>query len=389
MYIKRALEEKILKILEHFPAVAILGLRQSGKTTLVKEIQKQLKKESVYLDLENPIDASALEHPFEILNSLSDKTIIIDEIQRNPGLFPILRSIIDLDRQSSRFILLGSASPQLLFLSNETLAGRIAYLELTPFTYNEINEACDFRNHWIRGGFPTPFFIQDPFVRKEWFKSFISAYVERDLRLLGLNTSPVNMLRLLQMISAIQGGIFNSSSLGNSLGMSSPGISNAISFFERSFIVRLLQPWHSNIGKRLVKSPKIYIRDSGITNYLLNISDYEGLLRHPLVGNLWESYVIEDIINTLGDDFTYYFYRTADGTECDLLIFNGDTCVAVLDAKFTASPQRTKSMTISIQDLKPQNAFLVIPECPVPYRIADKLTVLTPKQFIDLIKGIK
>lgn len=385
MYIKRSIEDRLLTLLAHFPAVAILGPRQAGKTTLVKEIRKQLTKECIYLDLENPADLAALEHPVEFLNSVSNKTVIIDEIQRKPELFPILRSVIDSNRVSSRFILLGSASPQLLFLSNETLAGRIVYLELTPFKHTEIQHLTDFRNHWLKGGFPEPFLIQDQRIRKEWFKSFISAYTERDLQLLGLSTSPANLQRLIQMISAIQGGMLNSSSLSNSLGISSPGVSNAISFFERSFIVRLLQPWHSNIGKRLVKSPKIYIRDSGIVNYILNIADYESLLRHPHLGTLWEGYVIEDIINTLGDEYSYYFYRTADGTECDLLIFKGEECLAAIDAKFVPNPQRTKSMTITIQDLKPEKAFFVVPECPSPYKLSENLFIATPWQLTEII----
>lgn len=388
MYIKRSIEDRLLMLLGHFPAVAILGPRQAGKTTLVKEIRKQLSKESIYLDLENPADLGVLDHPVEFLNSVSNKTVIIDEIQRKPDLFPVLRAVIDSNRVNARFILLGSASPQLLFLSNETLAGRIVYLELTPFEHTEIQHLTDFRNHWLKGGFPDPFMIQNERVRKEWFKSFISAYTERDLQLLGLSTSPANLQRLIQMISAIQGGMLNSSNLSNSLGISSPGVSNAISFFERSFIVRLLQPWHSNIGKRLVKSPKIYIRDSGICNYVLNITDYEGLLRHPHLGNLWEGYVIEDIINTLGDEYSYYFYRTADGTECDLLIYRGEECLAAIDAKFVPSPQRTKSMTITIQDLKPSKAFFVVPECPSPYNLSDNQFVATPWQLTDLIRSM-
>jgi predicted AAA+ superfamily ATPase len=165
-----------LKLLEHFPAVAVLGPKQAGKTTLVKEIRKQLTKDSIYLDLENPADSGALDHPFEFLNSVSDKTVIIDEIQRRPDIIPMLRSIIDAKRVNSRFILLGSASPQLLFLSNETLAGRIVYLELTTFEHAEIQHLTDVRNHWLYGGFPDPFILQDQDIRKEWFKSFISAY---------------------------------------------------------------------------------------------------------------------------------------------------------------------------------------------------------------------
>jgi hypothetical protein len=190
------------------------------------------------------------------------------------------------------------------------------------------------------------------------------------------------------MISATHGGLLNISNLANSLGISAPTVSNSISFFERSFIVRLLQPWHSNIGKRLVKSSKIYIRDSGITNYLLNLSEYEDLLRHPSLGNLWEGYVIENTINTLGDEYSYYFYRTADGTECDLLIFRGNDCLAAIDAKFASKPKSTRSMTITIQDLKPSKAFFIVPECPRPYNLSENQFVATPLQLTEIIRSM-
>lgn len=388
MYIKRAIEDKLLLLLEHFPAVAILGPRQVGKTTLVKEIRKQLTKKSIYLDLENPADLAVLNHPVEFFNSVSDKITIIDEIQRKPDLFPVLRSIIDNKRVNGRLILLGSASPQLLFLSNETLAGRIVYMELTPLEHTEIKHISDFRGHWLKGGFPDPFNMAKNNIRKEWTKSFLSAYIERDLRLLGLNTLPSTLHRLFQMISSLHGGILNISSLAKSLGVSSPTVNNAISFIERSFIVRLLQPWYSNIGKRLIKSPKIYIRDSGIVNYLLGIYTYEDLLRHPMLGHLWEGYVVEDIINTLTDEYQYYFYRTADGTECDLLIYKRNDCIAAIDAKFSPNPKRTKSMAITLQDLKPKKAFYAVPDCKTPYAIADNQFVATPWQITDIIRSM-
>jgi len=388
MYIKRAIEDKLLKLLEHFPSVAILGPRQVGKTTLAKEIQIHLSKESIYLDLENPVDTGVLDHPTEFFNTVSDKVIIIDEIQRKPDLFPILRSVIDQKRVNGRFILLGSASPELLFMSNETLAGRIVHVELTPFEHAEISNLDDFRGHWLKGGFPEPFKIKDVDIRREWMKAFLSAYVERDLRLLGLNTAPSTLQSLIQMISSLQGGLLNASNLAKSLGVSSPTVSNAISFLESSFIIRLLRPWHSNIGKRLIKSPKIYIRDSGIINHLLGITSYEELLRHPMLGYLWEGYVIEDIMNVLKDEFRFYFYRTADGTECDLLIFKGNQCLAAVDGKFSPSPRRTKSMTIAMKDLQAKKAFYVVPECPETYVIGENQFVTTPWQITEIIRSM-
>ena len=385
MYIYRVIEEKFLLLTRNFPAIAVLGPRQVGKTTFVKEIRNKLENESLYLDLENPVDTGALAHPVEFFNSVAGKTVIIDEIQRKPDLFPVLRSVIDSKRVNGRFILLGSASPQLLFLSNETLAGRIIYMELTPFIYREIEYLSDFRQHMIKGGFPVPFGMGDEYLRKEWFKSFISAYFERDLRLLGLSTPPSTLQRLFQMIATLQGGILNMSNLAKSLGVSSPTVSNIISYYESSYMVRLLRPWHSNIGKRLVKSPKLYIRDTGIVNYILGIPSYDQLLTHPNLGQIWEGYVIEEIISTLSNDFQFCFYRTADGTECDLAIMKGDRCLAVIDAKFTPAPSRTKSMTISQQDLQAQQAFYIVPQCETPYSLSESQMVATPWQVIDII----
>jgi predicted AAA+ superfamily ATPase len=387
-YIKRAIEDKLIKLLKHFPSVAILGPRQVGKTTLAKEIRTRLIKESIYLDLENPVDLGALDHPIEFFNTVSNKVVIIDEIQRKPDLFPILRSVIDQNRSNGRFILLGSASPELLFISNETLAGRIVHVELTPFKHSEISHLTDFRGHWLKGGFPEPFKLDDPGIHQEWMKAFLSAYIERDLRLLGLNTSPSILQKLIQMISSLQGGLLNASNLANSLGVSSPTISNAISFLERSFLIRLLKPWHTKIGKRLIKSPKVYIRDSGIINYLLGITSYEELLRHPLLGNLWDGYVIEDLINELQDEFNFYFYRTADGTECDLLLFKGNQCLAAIDGKFSPSPKRTKSMTLALKDLRAKRGFFVVPECPETYLIGENQYVTTPWQITEIIRSM-
>lgn len=387
MYIKRAIESQILLLLKHFPSVAILGSRQVGKTTLVKEISGQIDRESVYLDLENPADNTVFDHPIEFLKSVQDKTLIIDEIQRRPEIFPVLRSAIDSDRSNGRFILLGSASKDMLLLSNETLAGRIVYNELTPFYISEINTLSDFRVHWLRGGYPVSFTQDDGFIRGQWLKSFLSAYVERDLRMLGLGSSSNDIQRLLSMLTVYHSNLLNYSSLANSMGMSIMTVRNIISYFEKSFIIRILQPFFVNIGKRLVKTPKIYFRDSGILNYLLGIASYEELLRNPMLGYLWEGYVIENIITALGDKYQYYFYRTADGTECDLLINEGTKCKAVVDAKFSPAPGITKSITIAIQDLNPEQAFYIVPETKMPYSISNNLVVASLEQAISLLKN--
>lgn len=386
MYIPRHLEHLLIQYHGHFPAIGILGPRQAGKTTLAKKIIPDLGKETVYLDLENPADRGVLNHPLEFFNSVKNKTIIIDEIQRLPELFPVLRSAIDQHRVPGRFIILGSASRELVTLSNETLAGRIVYTELTPFFLAEISDISGFREHWLRGGFPDAFKTSDNVLRNSWLKSFISTYIERDLGLLGLGSSPGVTERLLYMLAGNHGNLMNYSALSGSLGLHVNTVKNIISFFEKSFIVRLLQPWHTNIGKRLVKTPKVYIRDSGIVNYLLGLSSYEDVLRNPSLGNLWEGYAIENIINALGDEFRFYFYRTADGAECDLLIFKGMNCVAALDPKFSPAPAITRSMTVAINDVKPSISFYIIPEIATPYSLKDNLFVATIPQALEKIK---
>lgn len=386
MYIKRNIESQILFLVKHFPAISILGSRQVGKTTLAKEISIQLDKESVYLDLENPSENAVFDHPVEFIQTVQNKTVIIDEIQRRPELFPVLRSAIDANRINGRFILLGSASKDLLLMSNETLAGRIVYNELTPFFYNEISTLADFRVHWFRGGYPAAFTQNDDFIRNQWLRSFLSAYIERDLKMLGLGSSSNDVQRLFYMLSSVHGNLLNYSNLANSIGLSIITVRNIVSFFEKSFIIRILQPYYTNIGKRLVKTPKVYFRDSGIINFLLGLTSYENILRHPMLGYLWEGYVIENMINTLGERYQYYFYRTADGTECDLLIFEGTICRAIVDAKFSPAPKSTKSMSTAIQDLKPIKAFYIVPECKAPYSIAQNLMIATQEQAIALIE---
>ena len=385
MYIKREIEDQILLLVKNFPSVAILGSRQVGKTTLAKSISAQLDKESVYLDLENPLDRAVLDHPLEFIQSVQNKTVVIDEIQRRPELFPVLRSAIDSNRMNGRFILLGSASKDLLLMSNESLAGRIVYNELTPFFFKEISTLSDFRVHWLKGGYPDAFLQSDDFVRRQWFKSFLSAYLERDLLMLGLGSSSNDVQRLFYMLASVHGNLLNYSSLANSIGLNVMTVRNIVSFFEKSFIIRILQPYYTNLGKRLVKTPKVYFRDSGIINYLLGLTSYEDILRHPMLGFLWEGYVIENMIDTLGDRYQYYFYRTADGTECDLLILEGAVCKAVIDVKFSPAPKNTKSMTTAIQDMKPIQAFFIVPECKIPYSIAQNLTVATQEQAISLM----
>lgn len=380
--IKRNLHTRILKLLEHFPSVAILGPRQIGKTTLAKSLISDITKEIVYLDLELPQDVNRLSNPQVFFESNRDKCLIIDEIQRVPDLFPVIRAVIDQHRVPGRFIVLGSASPELLKQSSETLAGRVVYTELTNLLINEIESINTPNCLWIKGGFPEPFLMTDQILLNEWYQSFIRTYIERDLPLLGLRSDPSVLNRLLNMLAHNQGMLLNLANLAKSLGVSSPTVSRYINFLESAFIVRLLQPWYANVKKRLVRSPKAYLRDSGILHHIYNIQDFNTLLGHPLLGYSWEGFVIEQIINTSSPGISFNFYRTVEGAECDLILSNGLKILACIEIKFTDAPKTTKSFTTAIQDLQSQNNFIVVPNCPEPYRLKENVMVCNPIQFL-------
>jgi len=385
--INRLLEDRILKALQHFPAAAILGPRQAGKTTLAKMIRGHLVKESFYLDLENPDDQVLLTEPFKFFQANSEKCIIIDEIQRKPDLFPLLRSAIDQDRQPGRFILLGSASAELLFISSETLTGRIIYTELTPFLICEIWTLKTVQDHWLFGGFPQPFLIEKEDFRYEWFRSFFMTYVERDFRMIGLGALPANLSRFFSMLAHIHGNILNKSMLAKSLALNLATINTYLNYFKQAFLIRELSPWHQNIGKRLVKSPKIYVRDSGLLHYLLKIKNYNDLLGHPAFGNSWEGYVIEQIISCIGDSYEYYYYRTQDGTEADLMIVQGNKPKYTIEIKFSSSPKLSKGFITAIRDLGTSRNFIIVPEVRQSYSLSDNITVHDLNGFIKFFHG--
>ena len=380
--VERHLKQRILRLAGHFPVIAILGARQVGKTTLAKMLMGELGKKVVYLDLENPADLAKLDNAWYFFQTNQDSCLIIDEVQRRTELFPILRSAIDQFRKPARFILLGSASPELMRQSSETLAGRIVYTELTPFTFPEIHKISGQNFHWLCGGFPEPFLMTDSEIRKEWFTSFIRTYLERDLPALGLNTSALQLLRFVTMLAHTHGQILNKSNLAKALELSVPTISNHGDFLEKAFLIRTLRPYFVNLKKRLVKSSKVYIRDSGLLHHLLRIEDYNSLLGHPAVGHSWEGYVIEQIASTLGDKFEYHFYRTQDGAECDLLITEQFKPLACVEIKFTSTPKKTKSLTVAVQDLKTDKNFIVIPECLDPYPLDENVMVCSLEQFL-------
>lgn len=358
--IRRNLIYKIKKDLEQVPIIVLYGPRQVGKTTLVKEIAAENPNQFIYLDLEAPSDIIKLQDAELFLNFVSDKTVIIDEVQTLPYLFPIFRSIVDKDRRSGRFLLLGSASPELIQHSSESLAGRVRYREMFPFSLTEI----DNKNQnllWLRGGFPEAFLADDDEQSYEWLKDFIFSYASRDLRLLGLSLQTQEIIRLLQMLGHQHGQLVNYSSLANSLGISVPTVTNAIYYLEEAMLIRTLKPWHTNIRKRLVKSPKIYIRDSGMLHHLLFLENFEQLLGHPQAGNSWEGFVIQQIFTHLSDRIQPWFYRSQDGAEIDLVLSKGIEVQAAIEIKLSNAPQLKRGNTESVNVLEPKHKIIIVP----------------------------
>ncbi len=359
--ITRFKETTILKMLKYYPVVGIIGPRQVGKTSISRLVQKTIDRPTVYLDLENPRDIAKLQDPVLYFEDNIDKCIILDEVQNMPELFPVLRSMVDANRVPARFIILGSASPHLIRSSSETLAGRISYVELSTLNITEISKENRFEKLWLQGGFPDAYFMPDGEMAINWQLNYIKTYVERDLPNLGLNVDKKVLNKLFQMLSHIHGNLINYNNLSKSLLLSSVTIKKYISFFEGAFLIRQLMPFHTNIKKRLVKSPKVFFRDSGVLHYLQNITDKEDLYGNPLLGNSWEGFVIEQIIQLLPEKYQYYFYRTHDGAECNLVIAKSQIPIMSIEIKYTSSPKLTRGTTIAFEDLQSDNNFIITP----------------------------
>ncbi|WP_031529578.1 ATP-binding protein [Dyadobacter crusticola] len=357
----RIIETEFLEQLSDNPAVALLGPRQVGKTTLVKELQSRFDRPCIYLDLESNADLTRLQDAELYLDERRESIIILDEIQRMPSLFPLMRSLIDRERVPGRFILLGSASPDLLKDSSETLAGRISYLELHPLQLEEVKEDVNYTVHWLRGGYPAMLQAVSDRSSARKMADFISSYIERDLPLLGLPGNPSNIRLLLNMLVSVHGSLLNVSQLANSLKMSMPTVQTYLDYLENAFLIRRLLPWHVNVSKRLVKSPKIYVRDSGMLHSLAGITSLEDLTGNIIVGNSWEGYVNQQIIAALPFDVKPHFYRTQDGAELDLVLVKGNTVKLAIEIKYTNSPSLSRGNTNAQQDLGNPLLLVVTP----------------------------
>jgi predicted AAA+ superfamily ATPase len=363
----------LARYLKYFPAVGIIGPRQCGKSTLVLSYLKS-KKNSLYLDLENPDDRAKLTNPTLFFSENKHPLICLDEVQFMPNIFPVLRSIIDRNKRNGQFILLGSASPALLRQSSETLAGRIHYMELAPFTLGEVAETKNASTKlWLRGGFPRSFLASKEDISFVWRKNFIRTFLERDLSTFGVGTSAEAMRRFWMMCAHLHGQPLNLSNFGGALGVTHPTVKSYVDIMLGTFMLQKLEPFQVNIQKRIRKTPKIYLADSGILHALLNIRTMNELLGHPVAGFSWEGFVLSQLTAALRD-WEIFYVTTADQAEIDFILRRGKHLIAV-ETKLSQSPSVSRGFYTLMNDLNIKEGYVVAP-VDVPFRVSDKAEVM-------------
>lgn len=358
--ISRILEEVLTDSLKKYPVVGIVGSRQTGKTTLAKRIQRTLRKESLYLDLELPSDLNKLQSPELYLKQFSDRLVIIDEIQRKPELFPLMRALVDQQRSGGRFLILGSASPDMIKHASESLAGRIIYHELTPFSLAETGVAR-IEQLWLRGGYPLSFLAGNDEEALTWREAFIRSYLEMDLPQLGIRVPSPQLRRFWTMLAHMHGQLWNASKIAGSLGITAPTAGHYLDILDETFVTRILQPFHVNTKKRLVKSPKVYVRDSGLLHALLRITTIGDIQSHPVAGSSWEGFVIEQLLAKFSLKQRAFYYRTSAGAEIDLLLHDRRNRPVAVEIKYSATPQATKGFWSAMEDLGCRRGYIIYP----------------------------
>ena len=380
---RQRLENRVWQGLRRSPAVAILGPRQCGKTTLARAIAAATDQPTRLFDLEHPADEAALQNPLLALERLRG-LIIIDEVQRKPELFPLLRVLIDRPEQPAQFLLLGSASPHLVRGVTESLAGRIAFVDMQGFTTDEV-ASDELRMLWSRGGFPRSFLADDEPSSFAWRTDFVRSFLERDFGTLGLGATPLSLGRLWRMAAHYHGQYLNASEFGRSLGETHKTVQRHLEMLEAAFMVRLLRPWLTNLGKRLVRRPKLYVRDSGLLHSLLGIPDGAALLGHPKLGGSWEGFAMEQLLAQLppGD---CSFWATQSGAELDLLVVVDGKLIG-FEFKVSDAPKLTRSMSIACQDLGLHRLVVVSPAS-ARYPLADRIDVMPlPEAIAEVCSG--
>lgn len=351
------------------PVVALLGPRQCGKTTLARQLAETRK--STYFDLEEPTDVARLSQPITALEDLRG-LVVIDEVQHHPELFTVLRVLSDRKPVRARFLVLGSASPELLKQSSETLAGRIALVEMSGFSLDEVKPG-DIHRLWLRGGFPRSFLARSWAASIAWRVDFIRSFLERDLAQLGVRVPAGTMRRFWTMVAHYSGGIWNGSEIGRSLGEAHTTVRRHLDALADALVVRVLEPWFENISKRQIKAPKVYVRDTGLLHALLGIGGRRELEGHPKVGGSWEGFVIEQLLAKLPQSNAYY-WRTQAGAELDLLLFTKGRRIGI-EIKRADAPTMTPSMSSALRDLRLHRLYVVYPGAK-HYRLADRVEVL-------------
>lgn len=358
--IKRLIQQNILKSLKTYPVVGILGSRQVGKTTLAKAIKEITGKDAIYLDLELPSDTNKLQDAELYLRQFEKTLVILDEIQRMPSLFPLLRALVDLNRTGGRFLILGSASPDFIRHSSESLAGRIIYHELSPLNRFETAHG-NYQKLLLRGGYPRSYLAENDEESFTWRESYIKTYLEMDIPQLEIRIPSVQLRRFWTMLAHSHGQLWNASKIAASLGVTAPTVRRYLDILESTFIIRQLQPYHANTKKRLIKSPKIYIRDSGLNHALLRIRTFDDLTAHPSIGSSWEGFVIEQIVAILPENSEYYFYRTNAGAEIDFILMDESKRPVAIEIKYTLSPSLSKGFWNAYEDLSCARGHVIYP----------------------------
>lgn len=379
-YKHRQLEKNIEKSLTASPAVALLGPRQCGKSTLAKYILS-LYAGAIYLDLERPSDYNQLNDVEAFFSVNTGKLVCLDEIQRKPDLFPVLRSILDDSKDNGQLLLLGSASRDLIQQSSETLAGRIFYWELTPFLLSELKD-MPLRTLWFRGGFPRSLFAQDEESSFLWRQNFIHTFLERDIPQLGFKLQTKLLERFWSICAHWHGQLVNFSRLGESLGVSYHTIQSYLDLLEQTYMIRVLRPLNSNLNKRMTKSPRMYLRDTGILHALLNIETINALLGHPVYGSSWEGFVIETILHTIPHAYAS-FYRTASGSEIDLILDLKNGRRIAVECKVSTAPAVTKGFYTALNDLELEEAWIIAP-VNQSYWLNKGVKVISLEEFLKL-----
>lgn len=374
-FIPRQQENKINKHLKSFPCVILLGSRQVGKSTLAKKIISETPI-SLYIDLEDPRDINKLSDPITFLEANRNRLICIDEVQRIPEIFQVFRSYLDQSNKAGQLLLLGSASKELIQQSSETLAGRISYIEIPPFVANEVE---DQQRLWLQGGYPNSY-LNGIELSFDWRMNYIRTFLEMDIPALGIKIPATTLRRFWTMLAHLNGSLLNASKIASSMGVSTPTIKHYLDILEGTFVIRQLKPFHTNTKKRLIKSPKIYIRDSGLIHCLLGIESFNDLLGHPILGTSYESYVIESLIQ----HFPRYipsFYRSSSGAEIDLVLEKGNRIIAI-EIKSSSTPVLTQGFFEAQKVICPTKSLVIAPIVE-PYPLKQGIWVYNLMHVLD------